>query len=311
MESLAAQDYQGEITIHVADGGSTDGTIERLEWWREHGRHRLLVIDNPDRHQAAGLNLAAAVAPGPVLLRADGHTTYEPDYIRRSVETLDKTAATAVGGRQVASGESAVARATVAAMSLPIAVGTARFRHAIEVTEADTVYLGAFRKSDFERLGGYRHLPGGVAEDADLYFRWRAQGAKVILDPAIRSSYRPRESWAGLAQQYFRYGIGKAEMLYLNGRLPSWRPLAPLLLVGGLSVGTLLAATGRWWLLAPTLTAWAGALLFAAMATPGNLLHRLRTLLAVGVIHTTYGSGLVAGLLRGPARVRHLRSDNS
>lgn len=307
MQSLATQDYEGELTIFVAEGGSIDGTVERLHWWAQHGKHRLVIVDNPERNQAAGLNLVAQAAPGPVLLRADGHTTYEPDYVRKSVETLYDMDATAVGGRQVASGDSPVARATVSAMSLPVAVGTARFRHAEHVTEADTVYLGAFRKEDFERYGGYRHLPGGVAEDADLYYRWRRQGATVILNPAIRSAYRPRDSWSGLARQYFRYGVGKAEMLYLNRRLPSPRPLAPLLLVAGLTAGLVLAATGRPALLAVTTGAWAVALGYAGAVTPGSPGHRLRTVVAVAVIHLTYGTGLIAGLVRGPARVRHLR----
>ena len=71
------------------------------------------------------------------------------------------------------------------------------------------------------------------------------------VDPSIVSEYTPRENAGALWRQYFRYGMGKAEMLWRNGTLPSWRPLAPLALVLGfllLTVVGLVTRFGRpWW----------------------------------------------------------------
>ncbi|NNC92218.1 MAG: glycosyltransferase family 2 protein [Acidimicrobiia bacterium] len=306
LASLQAQDYSGTIEIVVADGGSTDGTRRMLE--DRHSRGDLVMIDNPQRRQWAGLNLAAGSATGEILVRVDGHSTYAVDYVRRSVDALHSTEATAVGGRMIPASDTPVGSAIVSAMASPWAVGPARYRHQDHASFVDTVYLGAFRKSDFERLGGYRDLPG-VAEDADLYYRWRTQGARILLDPSIGSTYEPRNSWSALARQYFRYGWGKADMLYANRVLPSLRPLAPLALVLGLAAGAAVAVTtSRQWPFFALLGLWFAALLWVAVGAGGSLIHRLRTLLATALMQLAFGIGLLGGMLRGPGPRRHLQS---
>jgi len=196
----------------------------------------------------------------------------------------------------------------VSAMASAWAVGPARYRHQTHRSQVDTVYLGAYRAADFERLGGYRDLPG-VAEDADLYYRWRHQGASILLDPAIQSTYRPRTNFGAVARQYFRYGWGKADMLYANHTLPSLRPLAPLVLFLGLVGTTALAAiAGRAWPLTVLLAAWALILAWVAATAGGGVLHRVRTLAVTALMQLSYGVGLAAGVARGPGPRRHLQS---
>lgn len=312
LASLAAQDHGGPLEIVVADGGSTDGTVARLADWAARDT-RVRVIDNPRRRQSDGLNLAGLAATGEVLVRADAHTTYAPDYVRRSLEALARGGAVAAGGRLWPEGRTRTGRAVAAAMRSPLGIGPARFHHADRPELVDTVYLGAFTRADFIAHGGFRTLPSGVAEDADLYWRWRRAGRSVAFDPAIRSTYTPRETLRAFARQNWRYGIGKAEMLWLNGRLPSWRPLAPLALVCGLTAATLLAASGRSGArrapLATLLAAWGGVVTAAAVRTgPAEPGVRPRTAAAVAAMHLAYGAGLTYGLLRGPAPLASLRA---
>ena len=295
LSSLEAQDYDGGVEFVVADGGSTDGTRGRLDRWA--GRIDLKVVENPKRVQSHGLNLAAGAAKGEVLVRADAHTTYDPDYVRTSIEALMDTGAVAVGGPMRAVGSTPFGRAVARASRTPLAVGPAAFHHAEESQAADTVYLGAFRRSDFLEAAGMRHLPSGVAEDADLYFRWRRAGREVILDPAIRSTYHPRQTPRALWRQFWRYGFGKADMLYVNGRWPSWRPVAPLLLVLGLLAGVITGLAWAWWPSWGLLAIWLGALGVVIRGRP-------LVLAAAVVMHVSYGLGLVAGLLRRPSTVR-------
>jgi glycosyltransferase involved in cell wall biosynthesis len=304
LASLAAQDYPGAWSLIVAEGGSTDGTQQILEEWR--GRlPGLTVIDNPLQLQSHGLNRAAEAATTELLVRVDAHSSYAPDYLRRSVEALLSSEAVAAGGGLRPEGRSPFGRSVALAMTSPLAIGPGRFHHSVEREPADTVYLGAFRRQDFMVIGGYRAFPSGVAEDPDLYFRWRQQGRLVLLDPAIRSTYRPRETPRSLARQFRRYGFGKADMLYINGRWPSWRPLAPLALVVGLVVTVPLAAVGRlgwvfWALLGSWLAALAAEMIRFARA-PGEW---LRSIAAAAIMHLSYGVGLLHGLLRRPASVR-------
>lgn len=303
LDSLLGQDYPGELEVIVAEGGSRDGTRELLEDLACRDR-RLRIVANPRRLQADGLNRAARAAAGEILVRADAHSTYAPDYVRRSIAVLAETGAVAVGGRLRPVGSSATGRAIAAAMRSPLAIGPGRFHHAERRERVDTVYLGAFRRDDFLAHGGFRSLPSGIAEDADFYWRWGQAGRAVVVDPTIRSTYQPRETVRAFIRQNWRYGRGKAEMLWLNGRLPSWRPLAPFALVAGLVVGTLLAARGRRTPLVGLLGSWTtlvGTVALQADAQP------FRTAAVVAGMHLAYGAGLAYGLLRGPAAVNHLR----
>ncbi len=295
LESLAAQDYGGELTVVVAEGGSADGTRARLAAWQER-LPGLTVIDNPQRRQSHGLNLAAEAAAGEILVRADAHTTYAPDYVRRSVDALLGSEAVAVGGPIRPVGSNRRGRAVTAAMASKVTMGPAKFRTDAAPGPADTVYLGAFRRSDYLAIGGLRAFPSGAGEDADLYHRWRMEGRLVLLDPAIRSTYRPRHTLRSLARQYFRYGWAKGELLWVNGRWPSARPAAPLALVLALPVTAVLSvATPWWWLFPALLAAWLAVLVVAAV--PAGRLGPL-VIFAAAVMHLSYGAGLVWGLVR-------------
>jgi glycosyltransferase involved in cell wall biosynthesis len=304
LASLAAQDYPGVWSLVVAEGGSTDGTPDLLEGWR--GRlPGLMIVANPGRLQSHGLNRAAGAAPADILVRADAHSIYAVDYLSRSVDALLSSEAVATGGVLRSQGRSPFGVAVAVAMGSPLAVGPGKFHHADQRQAADTVYLGSFRREDFIAIGGYRAFPSGVAEDADLYFRWRKQGRQILLDPEIRSVYQPRDTPGGLARQFRRYGLGKADMLLVNGRWPSWRPLGPLALVGGLIVTASLAVAGRFrsafWVILGSWLVLLGAEMARRASTPAGW---ARSLAAAAIMHLAYGAGLLQGLLRNPRTVR-------
>lgn len=294
LESLIAQDYEGDLEIIVADGGSSDRTRQLVKAMRGHRPVTLVV--NPGRLQSHGINRAAEVAGGTILVRADAHTSYAPDYVARSVEGVLSGAFTAAGGPMRPRGVTAVGRSIADAMTSPLAVGPAKFHHAATPTEADTVYLGAFRKDDFHQLR-LRSFPSGVAEDADFYFRWRKAGGRVLIDPRIVSWYVPRQTFSSLWLQHFRYGKGKAEMLYANGVFPSARPLAPLLLVMAVLTGGAVGLfSGEWRPLAGVLLLWGSVLVLASLRSGIRL---PLTFLAGAVMHMSYGLGLMWALTRG------------
>ncbi len=188
-------------------------------------------------------------------------------------------------------------RAVGRVMRSRLGIGPAPFHVGGTRREVDTVYLGTFRAENFARLGGMRTLPTGVAEDADFYWRLRQQGGRVVMDPGIVSHYTPRSTPVDLARQFWRYGVGKADMLYVNGRWPSWRPAAPLALAVGLIACTVIGILWAWLPLVVLLTAWLGALLVAGGGRP-------LAAVAAGIMHIAYGFGLLRGLLRSPTRVR-------
>jgi glycosyltransferase involved in cell wall biosynthesis len=198
LRSVLAQDYPADrLEILVADGGSSDGTRDVVERIAAEDP-RVVLVDNPARFQAAGMNAAIRCARGDVVVRMDVHCEYASDYVRRCVEALERTGAASVGGAQRARAETSFQRALCAALDSPLGVGGARYRSAIEEGFVDTVFLGAFRRRVFEEVGLYD--PRAVTnEDAELNQRIHAAGGRVYLSRQIVAHYYPRESFAALA----------------------------------------------------------------------------------------------------------------
>jgi succinoglycan biosynthesis protein ExoA len=288
------------VEIIVADGGSDDATVQKvLE--RAEADPRVRLLRNPDAGQAAGLNRAAQAATGALLIRLDGHTRYAENYVTASLSAWSP--GVAVGGPMRAEGSTLWAGATAEAMHDHLAIGPAKFHHANDVEDVDTVYLGTFERDKFISIGGYRTFPSGTVEDTDFYSRWRSDGGIVRVDPAIRSWYRPRDTWPHLARQYFRYGRGKAELVWLNGRLPSLRPLAPALLVAGTVVLILVGLSATWVPLAALGAAWLATLTLVGVRAKSS---GLRTGVVAGTMHAAYGTGLWWGLLSGRPKIETL-----
>ena len=234
-QDLAAQDYDGPLEIVVADGGSTDGSVERL--LRAAERHDLMVemVDNPDRWVSNGLNRCIEQVTGDLVVRIDCHSRYPADYLRRCVEASEETGADNVGGILIARGRSAGERAAACAMDSPFG-GVLWTRHGTdERVDTDTVPFGAFRREVFDRIGRFDESLVRNQDD-ELNLRLRLAGGRIVLDPAIRVYYTPRGSFAGVFRQYFEYGFWKPAVMRKHRRAASLRSLVPGLFVASLVV---------------------------------------------------------------------------
>jgi succinoglycan biosynthesis protein ExoA len=104
VNDLAAQDFEGELEVLVADGASDDGGIERLRMASREAGLPLQVIDNPAGWVSPGLNACIRRAHGDLIVRLDCHSRYPRDYLRRCAEVSEQTGAWNVGGRLVPTG---------------------------------------------------------------------------------------------------------------------------------------------------------------------------------------------------------------
>jgi glycosyltransferase involved in cell wall biosynthesis len=295
--SVQAQDYPRDlIEILVADGRSTDQTREILARLTA-ADPRIRMIDNPARLQAAGLGLLVKQATGDVFVRMDVHCEYAPDYVRKCVETLERTGADNVGGAQRAKARTFFQRAVCAALASPLGVGGARYRSSDAEGFVDTVFLGAFRRRVFETVGLWD--PNAITnEDAELNQRILDSGGQIYLSRDIVVHYFPRDSFKTLAKQYYKYGRGRARTLLKLGTFPNPRPVAPFAMVVG--AGALLALPPLW-PIAPLAFATYALATGAEAVRVGRALgpSALPTVWAMfPVLHASHGVGFAAGLLQ-------------
>jgi hypothetical protein len=198
---------------------------------------RVHVVANPTGRTPAGLNAAISASSLPVVLRVDGHGMLSPGYVRTAVETLARTGADNVGGVMAAEGETDFERAVAAAMTSPLGVGSARFHVGGQEGQVDTVYLGVFRRTTLEQLGGYDES-FVRAQDWELNHRIRQAGGLVWFTPDLQVSYRPRADLPALARQYFHYGRWRRVVAHQHRGTVSLRYLAPPAAVVAIAAGT-------------------------------------------------------------------------
>jgi GT2 family glycosyltransferase len=211
--------------VIIADGMSDDGTREVLRrLTREHPSLR--VLDNLGLIVSTGLNAAIRAARGHVIVRADVHTTYARDYIRECVAVLEESGADNVGGPWSAVGEGYVGRAVAAVFHSRFGSGGARAHDPEYEGKVDTVYLGCWRRSLFDRIGGFdEELVRN--QDDELNLRLTRRGGTIWQSTRIRSWYRPRHSLRRLFQQYAQYGYWKVRVIQKHRVPASWRHLVP------------------------------------------------------------------------------------
>lgn len=307
VQSILAQDLAGfDWELIIADGASHDGTREQLaEIVR--GNPRVVVIDNPNCIVSTGLNAAIAAARGDTILRADAHTEYAPDYVKRCVEALETTGAANVGGPARTKAEGILPCAIQAAYHSRFSTGGARFHDDSYSGYVDTVPYGCWRKQTLVQLGLFDE--GLVRnQDDELNLRLIRSGGKIWQSADIVSWYWPRSSWSSLFRQYFQYGFWKVRVIRKH-RLPgSWRHLAPgafialnfLLLCAAilsLALGRKSIAHDSFLALVALLGAYALALLVASLDAARKNGWQLFPYLpfTFAVFHVSYGLGFILG----------------
>lgn len=299
LAELAEQEIPPGWTVEwlIADGDSSDGTRERLA---ERARldSRLVVIHNPQRIVSSGLNACIAHAEGDVIARLDVHTNYARDYLARCLAVLERTGADNVGGPWVAVGEGVQQAAIAAAFQCRWVVGGARSRDQSFDGWTDTVYLGCWPRSTFDRFGGFdESLVRNQDDEHNL--RIRRAGGRIWQSPAIRSTYHPRAALAQLFSQQRQYGYWRPFVMRKHGIPASWRQLAPAALLAAWVVALgALPWSGAWpiAILVGIYLAYLAAVSVCIAGRRGwHLLARLPAVIAA--YHVGYGLGTWQGLL--------------
>jgi succinoglycan biosynthesis protein ExoA len=290
ISAILSQDFLGEFEVILALGPSRDRTTEIAEKLQRRDS-RIILVDSPTGKTAAGLNLAIAKAKYPFIVRVDGHATIPSHYLTLAISLIHETGAVNVGGMMAAVGVTQFEKAVARAMRSPLGVGTSAFHTGGKAGAADTVYLGAFRKSALQEVGGFDEK-FTRAQDWELNFRLRSAGGLVYFDPRLQVEYRPRPRLGALAKQYFEYGRWRRAVSRRHTGTVNSRYLAPPI---ALSINLLSIFTGL--LISPIffipVISYTLLIVIGAFLIGKSWSERLRLPAILSTMHMSWGLGFL------------------
>ena len=300
LEALASQDYEGEMEIVIGDGSDTLQMAELVR--REHPN--VVIVPNPGRIVSSGVNVAILKSTGEIIVRCDAQCLPSRDYVRRAVNTLERTGAANVGSYQKAVGVTFIQRSIAMALTTPLGGGFSRFRVGGEEGAARAAYLGTFRRETFDEVGPY-DTSLTLSEDYEFNQRLRKLGKTVWFDPELVMVYRPRKNLLALARQFQRYGRWKAVMIMEHPASIRMRHvLAFGLMLGLVAIGVLGGLTGNWWPLVAMALAYCVVVAGTAVVVGCRRRSSAALLLPLALLtmHFSWGAGFVL-----PARIPNRR----
>lgn len=310
--SVFSQAYEGEHELVLAIGPGTDRSLDIARTLADQDP-RIRIVENPKVDIPVGLNLAIAASRHPIIIRVDAHSELMEGYTSLAVATLRAEGAANVGGIMRAAGKSRVQRSIARAYNSPFGLGGGRYHGSGVAGPAESAYLGVFRRDTLELVGGFdEEIRRG--EDWELNLRIRQSGGLVWLEPRLQVTYWPRASFTALAKQFFATGAWRAVLVRRYPAQHPWRFFAPGVLVIALAAalvfgvldlsGAVSSATS--WLrlvyLVPVI--YTGGVLFGVARMPGrrSVGDALLDVFALVTMHISWGTGFLAGILRGASK---------
>lgn len=235
VDSLLAQTRRPDRII-IVDGESTDGTLEILRSYEEHGQ--ISVISEPC-NIAQGRNLGISAATTTHLAITDAGCKVAPDWLEHIVRSFE-----------TAPFPDVVAGNFRFEVHSPFedAVVLATFQPNRDDSDTAQYYPSsrsvAFSKTAWQRAGGYPEWLY-AAEDTLFNIRLRQIGCKFAFCKEAVVLWRPRENWRALAKQRINFSRGNARVgIGTAGYLKNLYIHAAILLLLAASVFYPIAALG-------------------------------------------------------------------
>ncbi len=203
LDSIAAQTRLPDEVV-VCDGGSTDGTLDRL---RAEARFPLRVLSRPESNISQGRNAAIQAASSEIIASTDAGVRLDRDWLRHLIAPFEHDEDVAVVSGFFRPAPQTTFEAAMGATVLP------ELRDIRPETFLPSSRSVAFRKGAWQAVGGYPEWLD-YGEDLIFDFALRRKHESFGFAPEAIVYFRPRGSLRAFFKQYYLYarGDGKANL---------------------------------------------------------------------------------------------------
>ncbi len=305
IESMLGQDYPQEgMEILFVDGMSTDRTRDIVSDYTAKYNH-IKLLDNPHHTVPYALNEGIRRSEGDVVMRIDGHCVYPENYVSTLTRYLQELDADNVGAvwNTVAARDTTVCHAIAIASSHPFGVGGSKHKIGVkELTTADTVPFGCYRREVFDRIGLF-DTDLTRNQDDEFNARLTNHGGKIYLIPQLVINYTARDTIGKMRRMYFQYGLFKPLVNKKLGHPATIRQFFPMLFLLGIITGGMLSYVSDiiLWMYVAVLALYVLIGMAIGCKSAAKFKKPLLVLMMPYVfanVHLSYGYGYLAGIYK-------------
>ncbi len=306
LSDLNKQTYPHALTeIVLVDSNSSDKTKQIMLDFAEKNTsfYGVQVLDNFERIQAAGWNVAIVNARSDVIIRIDAHTHIPADFTEKNMALQESGEYVTGGVRPCLIDNPTPWKETLLEVENSMfGSSVSKGRKNSKSGYVKSMFHAAYRKEVFEKVGLF-NTNLLRTEDNEMHYRIRQAGYKLYCDPNIVSYQYARSDFKKMVKQKYANGYWIGLTLGICPRCISLFHLVPLGFIVGIVFTTILAFLSIWQLAA---IMWGAYFLFCIAGTVcagvnkrANKWTFFMPVLFL-VMHVAYGMGTAIGIIEIP-----------
>ena len=207
ISDLDAQTLKPDEII-IADAGSRDGTLERLEKWQKESSIRIVVFVMQGCNIAEGRNEAIRRARNELIVSTDFGCRYKSGWLESLIKPFENPDIQVVGGAfEIIHDE----------VNTPAARADYVLQNGYPVVMDEYFSVSsrsiAYYRSVWEAVGGYLEWLTLAADDTIFWRQIRKLKIRYVLVPEPNVFWLRHKSFSSFAKEAFRYGLGDGESM--------------------------------------------------------------------------------------------------
>ena len=248
LNDVLEQQYpKNKIEVLLIDSGSVDKTLEFMKSFKSEYLsefYDIQILNNEDKIQAAGWNVAIKNFRGDVLFRIDAHAHIPNNFVLENMKLQDLGEVVTGGPRYTLSeSKTLFSDFLLQAENSMFGSSIASYRRSTDNTYVKSLFHGAYRRSVLEKVGLF-NTSLGRTEDNEFHYRIRQNGFKLCYSGAIFSYQYIRSTFLKMLKQKYGNGYWIGRTFWICHKCLEKYHFVPLFFVLGIILTTLMSIMG-------------------------------------------------------------------